>query len=93
MHCPILEPGTGMLFVYDDVHPRVFWMKDTPLELAIIFVAADGRITAIERGRPGSLVRIPSPGPVQFVLEINHREARGLQVGDRMLWIAPAAQP
>jgi uncharacterized membrane protein (UPF0127 family) len=93
MYCPLLDPGTGMLFVYDDVRPRVFWMKDAPLELAIIFVAADGQITAIEKGHPRSLTRIPSPGPVQYVLEINYKEAWGLQVGDRMQRMPPETQP
>ncbi len=90
MNCPALEPGSGLLFIYADARPRVFWMKDTPLELAIIFVAADGRIAAIERGIPRSLTRISSPGPVQYVLEINYDEAGSLQVGDRILRVAPA---
>ncbi len=95
MNCPALAPGTGMLFIYADARPRVFWMKDTPLELAIIFVAADGRITAIERGLPRSLTRISSPVPAQYVLEINYDEARSLQVGDFVHRgpPAPALQP
>ena len=84
MHCPALRPGTGMLFIYEDIRPRAFWMKDTPLKLGIIFIAADGRITAIEKGMPQSLTRIPSPGPARFVLEVNHHEARQFQVGDRV---------
>jgi uncharacterized membrane protein (UPF0127 family) len=91
MHCAQLEPGTGMLFLYDESRPRTFWMKDTPLELGIIFIAGDGQIMAIERGVPGSRERIQSPGPVRYVLEINHKEARGLRVGDRMRRIVPAA--
>ncbi len=95
MNCPALAPGTGMLFIYADARPRVFWMKNTPLELAIIFVAADGRITAIERGIPHSLTRISSPGPAQYVLEINYHEARSLQVGDHIhrTAAAPIIQP
>ncbi len=82
MHCPALEAGTGMLFVYADARPRVFWMKDTPLELGIVFIAADGRIAAIKRGLPQRLTRIRSQGPARFVLEINYDEARDLQIGD-----------
>lgn len=91
MNCPQLEPGTGMLFLYETIGPRVFWMKDTPLELGIIFVAADGKITAIEKGSPGSLTRISSPGPVRYVLEINYDESHSLQVGDHVQRIAPDA--
>ena len=95
MNCPALSPGTGMLFVYADARSRVFWMKDTPLELAILFIAADGRIMALERGIPQSLTRISSPGPVQYVLEINYEEIQGLQIGDRMHreHRSPANQP
>lgn len=89
MHCPALEPGTGMLFIYEAARPRVFWMKDTPLALGIVFIAADGAVLAVERGAPGSLERIRSPGPVRFVLEINASEAQSLRVGDRMQRIAP----
>ena len=84
MNCPALKSGTGMLFVYDKVHPRVFWMKDTPLELAIIFFSPDGRIAAIEKGVPRSLTRVSSQGPVRSVLEINFTEARVLEIGDRL---------
>lgn len=93
MNCPLLRPGTGLLFVYDEARPRAFWMKDTPLELGIIFIAADGKIAAIARGAPGSLTRIVSPGPVQYVLEINYQEVKGLRVGDRMRRIAPDWSP
>ena len=84
MDCPALAPGTGMLFVYADSIPRVFWMKDTRIELGIVFIGADGRISAIERGLPQSLKRIPSPGPTRLVLEVNYDEARNLEVGDRI---------
>ncbi len=89
MNCPRLEPGTGMLFIYDDDRPRTFWMKDTPLDLAIIFIGADGRIMSIGRGIPDSRERIRSSGPVRYVLEINYQEARTLQAGDLMRRIAP----
>lgn len=91
MNCGLLEPGTGMLFLYDEALPRSFWMKDTPLELGIIFIADDGQIMAIERGIPGSRERIRSPGPARYVLEINYQEAQGLRVGDRMRRMPPAA--
>ena len=93
MHCPHLPDGHGMLFIYDTTRPRAFWMKDTPLALAIIFIAEDGRIVAIEKGTPQSLKRIPSPGPVRYVLEINPADAKGLQRGDRLRWTRVARPP
>ena len=84
MHCSQLDLGTGMLFSYPDARRRVFWMKNTPLELAIVFIDADARITAIARGTPNSLARIHSPDGIAWVLEINWFDKRVLAVGDRV---------
>ena len=86
MHCPALSPETGMLFVYPTPGKRVFWMKNTIIELAIIFISADGRVSAIARGEPGSLARIRSPENTRLVLEVNYAESRQLAVGDRVRW-------
>ncbi|MGD9330831.1 MAG: DUF192 domain-containing protein [Desulfobacterales bacterium] len=92
--CPGLARGTGLLFVYPDADRRVFWMKDTPLELAIIFISPGGHLMAIARGKPGSTRRIRSPDHIQYVLEINYDESAGLRVGDRIvLRPFPAARP
>jgi uncharacterized membrane protein (UPF0127 family) len=88
MYCPALPYGTGMLFIYPDAKPRTFWMKNTLIELAIIFILADGRIAAIERGEPGSLDHIQSPADIQSVLELNYGESRDLMIGDNIsLWV------
>ena len=84
MQCPSLAPGTGMLFIYPDARKRIFWMKNTAIELAIVFITAEGSIAAIARGEPQSLKRIHSPDGVQMVLEINYGEHRPLSVGDRI---------
>lgn len=86
MHCPGLAPGTGMLFVYPKVGKRVFWMKNTLIELAIIFISADGKVVSIAHGEPGSLARIHSPAKTGHVLEINYAESLHLAVGDRVRW-------
>ena len=63
-------------------------MKDTLIELAIIFITADGRIAAIERGEPGSIDYIQSPNDIQSVLEVNYGESRDLKVGDNIrVWM------
>jgi uncharacterized protein len=84
MHCPLLERGTGMLFTYPDARKRVFWMKDTLIELAIVFIDAEGRVAAIAHGEPGSLSYIHSPGRIARVLEINWAEGGVLAAGDRV---------
>ena len=84
MGCHRITHGTGLLFIYPDANRRVFWMKNTPLELAIIFASSDGLILAMERGHPNSTRRIRSPANIQYVLEINFAEADGLRFGDRI---------
>jgi uncharacterized protein len=84
MHCPVLAPGTGMLFVYPNAGRRVFWMKNTVIALAIIFISADDRIVSIAHGEPGSLEHIRSSADVRQVLEVNDAESRHLAVGDRV---------
>jgi uncharacterized membrane protein (UPF0127 family) len=82
MNCPSLSPRSGMLFTYPDARRRVFWMKNTLIDLAIIFISAEGRIAAIEHGEPGSTYPIRSPEGIQSVLEINFHESHHLMVGD-----------
>jgi hypothetical protein len=84
MGCRNLAPGSGLLFIYPDARPRTFWMKDTPLPLAIVFISSSGRITAIEAGLPFSTQHIRSPDNIQYVLEIHPSEADVLRVGDRI---------
>ncbi|MGD9210648.1 MAG: DUF192 domain-containing protein [Desulfobacteraceae bacterium] len=84
MYCPELSKGTGMLFLFPNVKRWTFWMKNTYIELAIIFITKDGKIAAIERGEPESLARIQSPDNIQSVLEINYNESRDLKVGDQV---------
>ena len=84
MHCPSLAPNTGMLFVYPNAGERVFWMKNTIIELGIIFVSVQNRIASIARGEPGSLEHIRSSDNVRLVLEVNYPESRRLAVGDRV---------
>lgn len=85
MYCPALSKDTGMLFIYPDAKHRTFWMKNTLIELAVIFILADGRIAAIERGEPGSLDHIQSPDNIQSVLEVNYGESRDLMIGDNIV--------
>lgn len=84
MGCQHIAYGTGLLFIYPKAGRRVFWMKNTPLELAIIFASTKGDILAIKAGEPNSTRRLRSPANVQYVLEINYAEAARLRIGDRI---------
>jgi len=78
----------GMLFLFGGESERHFWMKNTPLPLDIIFIAADGTIVSIaEDTTPFSESVIPSNGPAKFVFEVNSgvTEKLGIAAGDRVM--------
>ena len=67
-----LAPDAGMLFVFGQTQPAVFWMKNTLIPLDMVFIAADGRVADIhERAVPLSEANIVSKVPVKAVLELN----------------------
>jgi len=82
-----LAPDAGMLFDFHQSSPQVFWMKNTPLSLDIMFIRADGTVSTISADAvPYSEDRISSSEPVRAVLEINggRAYALGIQPGDRV---------
>ena len=78
-----LPDDYGMLFIFPDAQPRQFWMQDTPSPLDIIFIGEDYVIDSIREGIPYSERRLPSDGPVKFVLELRQglAEVYGLTPG------------
>ncbi len=84
-----LPADRGMLFLYDKPTEAGIWMKNTYIELDIVFIAADGRIVKIfERAQPHSLETMSPGSQVTAVLELKGGEAarRGLKPGDRVGW-------
>jgi uncharacterized membrane protein (UPF0127 family) len=83
-----LPPDRGLLIDYGE--PRVgvvFWMKDTPLSLDLVFIAPDATILRIEeRAAPRSEVPIPAGGIIRAVLEVRGGLTRrlGIAPGDRV---------
>ena len=62
----------SMLFVYDAPTDPVFWMKNTPLPLDILFFSPEGELTAIQADAiPFDETGLPGGEDVQFVLEIH----------------------
>lgn len=76
----------GMLFVFDQVAPRCFWMKNTLLPLSIAFIADDGRIVNIADMQPRSEQSHCATQPVRFALEMNQGwfAKRGIQPGFKL---------
>ena len=84
MHLPELAPDAGMLFVFDNMAIRRFWMKNTLIPLDILFFDQEGRfVSAVGKAEPGSLTPRSSGGPAKYVLELNggRMEADGIDAG------------
>ncbi|MFB6256054.1 MAG: DUF192 domain-containing protein [Haloplanus sp.] len=82
-----LEPGQGMLFVFDSEGDRAFVMRDMAFPLDMVFIDADGTITTIHHApveSDGDLTRYS--GKAKFVLEVpmGYTNRTGIDAGDRV---------
>ena len=67
-----LADDEGMLFMWNTSSLRQFWMKNTLINLDILFIDSDYRVVHIEESaQKGSSRIISSLLPVQYVLEIS----------------------
>jgi len=72
MHRRKMDQNKGMLFIFPDMQPRGFWMKNTHIPLDIIYVDADKTIVSIQKNTiPLSRQDLPSDGEAQYVIEVN----------------------
>jgi len=76
----------GMLFVFDSVERRCFWMKNTVLPLSIAFIADDGRVVSLADMKPQTEESHCSAEPVRFALEMNQGwfAKRGIKPGFKL---------
>lgn len=73
MHRSSMQEDRGMLFIFDEVKPQSFWMRNTRIPLDIIYIDADNVVINIAKNTlPMAETGIPqSSNPAKFVLEIN----------------------
>ena len=86
---PTMEERQGMLFIFEEVQPLAFWMKNTLLPLDMFFIDDDGTINTIHRNTaPYSEQTYPSRKPGKYVLETNagFADKYSLTEGDRIVW-------
>lgn len=79
-------PGRGgMIFVFPKNEPRVFWMKDTLIELDIFFLDGTGVVQSFVTRVPPGPIKLYAPA--RFVIELpgGAGEALGLWPGDKVL--------
>lgn len=90
-----LPANRGMLFVYSQKTPAVFWMKGMRFPLDIIWIA-DGKVVQIDEkvpAEPGvaeeNLKTYVSGEPVDMVLEVNagFSDENNIKIGDSVIFI------
>ena len=72
MYRQTLEPGRGMIFLFDHPQKLTFWMKNTYIPLDMIFLGADQHVVYVEENaEPLTLTaRGTEDADSQFVLEV-----------------------
>jgi len=78
-----LGEDKGMLFVFDDSLPRIFWMKNTLIPLDIIFISEDFRIINIMEAEPCEKEPCEfyySRGNARYVLEVNNGFSKNFNI-------------
>ncbi len=66
-----LAQNSGMLFVHSRAHMLSMWMKDTLIDLDMLFIDENNKIIGIHTAIAQDLSRINSPSPAKYVLELN----------------------
>ncbi|MEM6373041.1 MAG: DUF192 domain-containing protein [Pseudomonadota bacterium] len=87
MNRPSMPTASGMLFVYDGPSSLSFWMRNTLIELDMLFVDSTGTIRNIHhRAQPLDETPIFGGDRLTHVLEINGGLARtlGIEAGDQL---------
>ena len=87
-----LPESMGMVFPVEPPRVENMWMKNTYIELDMLFIDAHGRVTKIiQRAAPLSLQTLSSDTAVSAVLELRGGQAAklGLHTGDSVSWKKP----
>ncbi|GAA4290388.1 DUF192 domain-containing protein [Aestuariibaculum suncheonense] len=72
MYRDAMKPKQGMLFIFDDVQERYFYMKNTRISLDIIYIGDDNKIVSFQKNaKPFDESSLPSNLPAKYVLEVN----------------------
>jgi uncharacterized membrane protein (UPF0127 family) len=89
MYRELSDFSSGMLFVYQDVEPRTFWMRNTPTPLDIIFVGEDSYIlNIVQKTTPMSGQLYSSKGSANYIVEVKAGfvERYGIKEGTKIRW-------
>lgn len=89
MYRNTMSKNQGMLFVFDDISKRSFYMKNTRIPLDLIFIDDKNTIVSFQKNtKPFDESSLPSNVPAKYVLEVNAGlvDAWSIKVGDSMTY-------
>lgn len=97
MYRQSLANRSGMVFVYDEAAPRTFWMKNTYVDLDIVFVAPNGTVLNVEHAQAqphaddSEVDRYSSDGDAKYVVELPRGFANetGVEAGTEFVFDGP----
>lgn len=87
-----LPASQGMLFVFEEYSVRYFWMKDTLIDLDMVFLDPSLKVTRVfhrvprsYRGAPeGEVARASAPASMVLELAAGTARAHGVRPGSRL---------
>lgn len=81
-----LEPGTGMLFVYNNAAERCMWMKDMKFNIDIVWVGSDYHISKVASNLSPATYPTSYCAEAQYVIELPAQTAvsYGLKSGQQL---------
>lgn len=87
MNRQFLAQHGGMVFVFPTERNFSIWMKNTPIDLTVIFANKDGRIINIEHMKRNTLISHRPSRPAMFALEVSQDSpvSKGVEPGDYIL--------
>lgn len=72
MYRQSMAKNQAMLFVFPNMQPRSFYMKNTYIPLDIIYLNREKEVVSIQKNaKPLDEKSLPSSAPAQYVLEVN----------------------
>lgn len=87
MHRETLAENGGMLFVFNEEAPRYFWMKNTLINLDMLFIGEDKTVRQAWANVPRSYAHTPDHqvavrgGMAKYVLELPEKSIRKHNIG------------
>lgn len=75
-----LHNNEGMLFIFDQEGYEPFWMEQTEIPLALLFINSQWVIVDIQYGTPFSRTKMIGKAPYQYVLEISPKAVQNCKI-------------